>query len=470
MKVTRLIKAALLGSVLTAPFVPDASAQSVLRELRGATSSNISVSVNRAIVMEADRPFGELSVANPAIADIATLGERTIYVLGKAPGRTTLTILTPEGDLVTNVDVVVSPDLAEFKERLRDILPNEPIEVRTANDGIILSGRVSGARKVSRALELAERYAPGRVTNLMMVGGTQQVMLKVRFAEMSRTVTKSLETNLGLGVNLADGVGDDGAGEFLGGGGLEGLIDDEAGTLGDFEGITFDPLNAFTGGGIIDFGDLALNFLIEALETNGLARTLAEPNLVATSGQTASFLAGGEFPVPVDSGDGVTTVEFKPFGIQLEFSPVVIDDDLIRVELATEVSDVVEVIDGAPSLSNRSASTSVEMRDGQSFAIAGLLEDDFIDDVAQIPWIGEIPVLGALFRSASFTRSQSELVIIITAHLVSPTDGDLLELPTDRLRIPTEFDLFVNGQVQGSPVVRDVARQDFQGSYGYVME
>lgn len=465
MNLNRLIKASLVGLVLSAPLVTDASAQSVLKVMRGATSSNISVAVNRAIVMESDRPFAELSVANPGIADIATLGERTIYVLGKAPGRTTLTILGPEGELITNVDVVVSPDLAEFKERLRDILPREGIEVRTANDGIILSGRVSGARKVSRALELAERYAPGKVTNLMMVGGSQQVMLKVRFAEMSRSVAKSLNSNIGVNIDSGDT-----SGVVFGGDGVQ------SGVLtpgGGAPALTFSPeVRGGIGLSILNVGDLTVNLLIEALESKGMVRTLAEPNLVAVSGEDARFLAGGEYPVPVTNEDGSVSVEFKPFGIQLNFTPTVIDDDLIRLELETEVSDLdtATIIDGFPALTTRSASTQVEMRDGQSFAIAGLLEDDFTDSVGQVPWLSDIPILGALFRSTSYQRRQSELVIIITPYLVSPTDGDLLALPTDRMRIPTERELFLDGRVQGSAVVRDVARQDFQGSYGYVME
>ncbi|MEM8870558.1 MAG: type II and III secretion system protein family protein [Pseudomonadota bacterium] len=469
----RLFKAGLAALALSAPLVPDASAQSVLQVMRGATSNNISVSVNRAIVMEADRPFAELSVANPGIADIATLGERTIYVLGKAPGRTTLTILGPEGELITNVDVRVSPDVAEFKERLRDILPKEHIEVRTANDGIILSGRVSGARKVSRALELAERYAPGRVTNLMSVGGTQQVMLKVRFAEMSRSVGKSLGTNLG-----ATFAGSDATGVIFGGGTGSGVatgvlvpVGTETADGGGAGQLLFDGNT--TGGigvSLLDLGDFTVNLLIQALENKGLVRTLAEPNLVAISGEPATFLAGGEFPIPVDAGDGAITVEFKEFGIQLDFTPIVIDDDIIRLDLRTEVSSIVEFVEGLPSIQSRQASTTVEMRDGQSFAIAGLLQDDFTDAISQVPWLSDVPILGSLFRSANFTRLQSELVIIITPHLVSPTNGDLLALPTDRMRIPTELDLFLNGNIEGTPAVRDVARQDFQGSYGYVLE
>ncbi len=345
---------------------------------------------------------------------------------------------------------MVTPDLAEFKERLREILPREPIEVRTANDGVILSGRVSGARKVARALELAERYAPGRVTNLMMVGGSQQVMLKVRFAEMSRDVSKNLSS--GLTAQYTD-------------------PDVTLGAAGNSTGTSF-PITAAAGGSVgaaFSLGDVAIDMLISALEAKGMSRVLAEPNLVAVSGESASFLAGGEFPVPTDAGDGKIAVEFKPFGITLDFTPVVIDDDLIRLELDTEVSEP-RAFGENTGVNASSASTQVELRDGQSFAIAGLLQDSFSDGIEQTPWLGDIPILGALFRSTSYTRRQSELVIIITAYLVSPTDGDLLALPTDRMRIPTEMELFLGGKVEGSTVVRDVARQDFQGSYGYVME
>ncbi|QHQ37232.1 type II and III secretion system protein family protein [Algicella marina] len=455
---TRLIKAGLIGCVLAAPMGTPASAQSVLKVLRGATSSNITVSVNRAVVMEADRPFGELSVANPSIADIATLGERTIYVLGKTPGRTTLTILGEDGSLVTNVDVQVAPDLAEFKERLRDILPSEDIEVRTANDGIVLSGRISGARKLSRAIELAERYAPGRVTNLMVVGGTQQVMLKVRFAEMSRSVAKELNSTIVGSISDDTNVG------VIGGGRDVGVVDDAPPFI--IGGDTFGAIGATA-----TIGDLALNALVEALENKGVVRTLAEPNLVAISGETASFLAGGEVGIPIRTEDS-TSVQFKEFGVRLNFQPFVIDDDLIKLILETEVSsiDTTDLAVGAVTLDVRRAQTSVEMRDGQSFAIAGLLRDDFTDSVGQVPWLGDIPILGALFRSTSFRREQSELVVIITPHLVTPTDGTALALPTDRLRIPNELELFVNGRTSGSQAVQDIAQQDFQGSYGYVME
>ena len=286
MNFEKILRASLLGLALTLPMATQAPAQSGgLSIMRGTTSSNITVSTNRAIVVQSDSPFAEISVANPAIADIATLSESTIYVLGKTPGRTTLTLFGADGGLIANVDVRVIPDIAEFKERLAEILPGEPIEVRTANSGIVLSGTVSGARKVARAMELADRYAPGQVTNLMMVGGSQQVMLKVRFAEMQRSTSKALGSSIGLrdlfGANqVSIGTGD------LAVAGKDNYI-----TGGDA-----DPVGINSGAGLLSFGvgGYAVDVLIEALESKGMVRTLAEPNVVAISGQQASFLAGGE--------------------------------------------------------------------------------------------------------------------------------------------------------------------------------
>lgn len=211
MSIWRNLGVALLGITLAFVAAPTARAQS-LRVLEGNTSATLRVPMNRAVVVESEALFAELSVANPQIADIATLSENTIYVLGRAPGRTTMTLLSAEGTLIANVEVQVVPDLAEFRERLQEILPNEPVEVRSANDGIVLSGTVSSGQVVDRALELAARYAPGRVSNMMMVGGSQQVMLRVRFAEMSRSVRRELGASLGL---TGTAFGGDG-GAFLG--------------------------------------------------------------------------------------------------------------------------------------------------------------------------------------------------------------------------------------------------------------
>ncbi|PLL12580.1 general secretion pathway protein [Tabrizicola sp. TH137] len=461
MQMRKLMAAGAMGAALA--FVPPAmSGAEVLRVVQGTASQALEVPMNRAVVLESDVPFAELSIANPGIADISTLSDRSIYVLGKTPGRTTLTLLSAEGELITNVEVQVVTDIAEFKERLNQILPGEKIEVRTANDGIVLSGTVSSTARLARALDLAERYAPDRVSNLMTVGGTQQVMLKVRFAEMQRSVAKNLSSSIAIG-GTNDAV--------------------ETGTWLNGDNGLNNPIEVrenVVGAGLLGFttGSLQIGILLEALETKGVVRTLAEPNLTALSGQEASFLAGGEYPVPV-SDDGTITVEYKPFGVEMKFTPTVVDGDLINLQIAAAVSSVDGTVTQESNgiqlaaFKRRETQTTVEMRDGESFAIAGLLQDDFRDLNGQIPWLGDIPVLGTLFRSVEYQQSQSELVIIVTPHLVTPTRGEALALPTDRVRLPTERELFLFGEVgkaATSGAAGEVARQDFTGSYGYVME
>lgn len=465
MSMKTILAAGALGAALATAALTPAGAE-VLRVATGQASSALNVPMNRAVVVESDVPFAELSIANPGIADISTLSDRSIYVLGKAPGRTTLTLLSPDGKLISNVDVHVTPDIAEFKERLQQILPGEKIEVRTANDGIVLSGVVSSTAKLDRALDLANRYAPDRVSNLMVVGGTQQVMLKVRFAEMQRSVAKNLSSSLAINSNSGT----------VGGGVETGTWLEAGNALGTSPITTRDSANSAM---LLGFSAGAFEFgvLLEALESKGMVRTLAEPNLTALSGQEAKFLAGGEYPIPIPDNDGIG-IEYKPFGVELNFTPVVVDGDIINLTINAAVSS----IDPTTALEangfsinafkRRETSTTVEMRDGESFAIAGLLQDDFRDLNGQVPWLGDVPIIGALFRSVEYQRAQSELVIIVTPHLVTPVNGEALALPTDRVRIPTERELFLFGDVAKTPkgAAGEVAKQDFSTSYGYVME
>lgn len=474
MTCTNIIKAVVASFAFSMVAVPDVGHAETLRVMRGSPSSALNVPMNRAVVVESDTPFTELSIANPGIADISSLSDRTIYVLGKEPGRTTLTLLGGDGRLITNVDVHVTPDIAEFKERLEQILPGENIEVRTANTGIVLSGTVSSIARLDRALDLAERYAPDRVSNLMSVGGTQQVMLKVRFAEMQRSVSKSLSSSIALqGSTLGNSLGlQAGTNSTNNSGAISSTLSGSTPTSNESNGAFLFGFNA---------GGVEVGILLEALEARGVVRTLAEPNLTALSGQEAKFLAGGEYPIPVAQDGGTITVEYKPFGVELNFTPRVIDNDVINLELSAAVSSL-DPSNGFTSngftvdaFKRRETSTTVEMRDGESFAIAGLLQDDFIDLNGQVPWVGDIPILGSLFRSAEYARKQTELVIIVTPHLVTPTRGEVLALPTDRVQPPTERDLFLFGRVaaDGAPKTGgagEVARQDFSGSYGYVLE
>lgn len=453
MRPTRLIASALALTLTLPPAIlghPGTAFGQSLRVQGTSVADTLSVAMNRAVVVESDTPFAELSIANPGIADISTLSDRSIYVLGKAPGRTTLTILGLNGELIANVDVHVAPDVAEFRERLRQILPSEPIEVRTANDGIVMSGTVSSITRLDAALQLAERYAPGRISNLMTVGGTQQVMLRVRFSEVSRSVARNLSA--GVGVSGSDGSLRLGA-------------------------TTPENTGAGLLTGSIGVGGVQFQVMLEALESQGLARTLSEPSLTALSGQEASFLAGGEFPVPVIGEGGQVTIDYRPFGVELSFTPRVLDGGVINLMLNASVSSldnsntVTTAAVSVPAFRRRQAATTVELRDGESFVVAGLLQDDFQGGTRRVPWLGDIPVLGALFRSSEFQRNQSELVIFVTAHLVTPTRGEALMMPTDRVRLPTERELFLQGRLQGGTGgAAEVSRQDFRGSYGYVMD
>ena len=469
----RLVPLIVAVALPAATLPSGAGAQQVLRTARGLEANVIPVLIDRAVVLESDVEFAEVSVANPEIADVQPISNRTIYIFGQRRGTTSLTLFGADGRLITNVVLRVLADLSELKERLDQLLPGEGIEVRAAGDTIVLSGVVSGAAKVDRALSLARAYAGDAVVNMMSVGGTQQVLLKVKVAEINREVGKNLGvsiTALGAGnrarprIDIGDStrldLGDDD----------DTLIEDLSPALGTFSGVF---------GAIFTIADsFLLDVRIDALEANGFAKTLSEPNLISLSGVEANFLAGGEVPIPVAGEEGEVTVTFKPVGVNLNFLPVVLDNDMINVSVSAEVSQVdpsiATVTDGIEvvGFQTRRATTTVELRDGQAFAIAGLLQENFEDTISQVPWLGDIPVLGALFRSASYQRGETELVIFVSVHLVSPVDDESeLVLPTDRIAIPNEAELFLMGETTGGVVpALGLAGSGIDGDYGYVLD
>jgi pilus assembly protein CpaC len=415
------------------PAVDTATARSPVRLRDQARAGELLVPLNKSQVIEVDRSFDEVSVGNPDVADVVPLTRQSLYVFGKQLGTTSLTITDTRGDVIAVVDLVVSYDLEGLRAKIFELLPGETVEVRPANDGLILSGRISTASSMQRALAIAERYAPGRITNLMEVTGNQQVMLAVRFAEVSREVIKQLGAQT----------------DFLFANGDIAIATD----FGDLPPI--DPLSFGSAAFALQTGDIALDVVFDALEQRGVVTTLAEPNLIALSGDTASFLAGGEFPIPVEQDDDGITIEFKPFGVSLSFTPTVLGQDLVNLELFTEVSDIdpttaVQVNQlSIPGLTTRRARTTVELRNGQGFAIAGLLRDDFEDTVRQYPILGDIPVLGQLFRSNGYQLDQSELVVIVTPYLVQPARPTALLTPNELFQAPSDAELFLQGKEFG---------------------
>ncbi|APL93763.1 type II and III secretion system protein family protein [Sphingobium indicum] len=419
-------------------------------------AGQLDVPLNKSQVLTVDRPFAKALVGNAEIADVLPMTNRSVYVLGKKMGTTSLTLYDSRNMMIAVVDVAVGPDVVTLKRQLSDLLPGQPIGARISNDAVVLTGTVSSAAAVDRAVQIAKTYAGDKVVNMMSVGAAQQVMLEVRFSEMTRSAAKQLNINHSF-------VND--SGKFVGGIGDVG----SKGAAAIVSGGTVDLAPLTNGAGVLgrltEFAGLNIASALDALERKGLATTLAEPTLIALSGETASFLAGGEFPIPVaqsNSGGGggggggggtnAITVEFKPFGVSLGFTPTVLEDGIINLVVEPEVSSIDPsasvTINGLtiPGLQTRRASSTLELRDGQSFALAGLLRKDFQDTVRQFPILGSIPIIGALFRSSGFQKSETELVIIVTPRLVKPMRAEDVALPTDRVKPPHELDLFLMGR------------------------
>lgn len=410
-----------------------ASAEAQQRTVRAVSPSftgQIEVPINKSQVLAVDVPFSRVTVGSPEIADILPLTNRTVYVLGRTIGTTNLTVYGSGDELLAVVDLVVTYDVPGLRERLGMMFPQYDIEVRNAGGAVLLSGNVGNGQDVSRIMAVAERYAGEAATNLISVGGSQQVMLQVRFAEVARSFTRAIENNSTIS-------GSDFAVALLGG------------------GLAANPVIA--GAVELTTGSFTVDLLLNALETQGVATTLAEPNLVALSGETADFLAGGEFPIPVtQEGTDSITIEFKEFGVGLSFTPTVIDGELINLVIEAEVSSVDAQFSslGVPGVATRRTSTTVELRDGQGFAIAGLLQSDFADNMRGVPWVNQVPVLGALFRSASFQRSETELVVLVTPYIVQPAASpSLLATPLDNFIAPTDFELFLLGRSEGGLIL-----------------
>ena len=416
--------------------------------------------VGRSKVLRTPFALTRISVADPDIADIILINEREIYINALAPGATNISMWGKSR--FTSATVTVEADLTLLKEKLHQILPKEKIGAEAAGDSIVLTGEVSGPVAQSTALALALPFAGGKkdkVVNVLHVGGVQQVMLEVRVAEINRLVAERIGVNFNA---LAPG-GNFGVHQINSLAGVSDLarIFTGAGSASttSFTQVLTPALTAM--GGWTAAGTLWTVFL-DVLKQQNLGRVLAEPNLVTTSGQQASFLAGGEFPIPVpQSGAGgstTITVEYKKFGVQLEFTPTVLNDSKIAVKVHPTVSELDNtfgqtfVLPGGyvvPGLRTREMNTQVEVNDGQTFAIAGLLSDNSRTIMKKFPVLGDIPILGVLFRSDEYQKNLTELVALVTPHLVKPMPPGAARLPTDKWIDPTDVDFYLLGQDQG---------------------
>jgi pilus assembly protein CpaC len=457
--------------------------------IRTYTPQKLNLVVGKSLVIDTPIAIKRVSLANPDIADTVVISPRQIYLTGKAVGTTNLTLWGGDDRVSTIFDVTVSSDLSQLKEKLQEILPGENIRVNAANDSVTLSGEVSSAANLSQALAVTEVFAPKKVVNLAQVAGVHQVMLEVRVAEMSRSLAKRLGINFSI-VRAQDGFGV----SMLNN--LSAVVNPQNAVLfptvnpadapfGQALSSSINALLRFTG------NDRTWTIFIDALKENGLVKILAEPTLVTLNGQEARFLAGGEFPVPVPQQFNVITITYKQFGVGLSFTPTVLSDDKISLRVAPEVSDLdfstAVVLQGfvVPGLTTRRASTVIELANGQSFAIAGLLRETVREAVAKFPVLGDIPILGALFRSTSFQKNESELIIIVTPHLVKPLDMAKQPLPTDQYIEPNDFEWYLlgtlegrgsaqapgkeHGQSKGAPLALPKKTGGLEGEFGYIV-
>jgi pilus assembly protein CpaC len=420
----------------------------------------------KSVILRTESAVKRISIANPEIADFNLLSPTEIYLTGKAAGTTNLT-MWQDGRLTAVYDLVVSYDVSKLKQQMQEMLPAErDLRIAAANDALTLSGKVTNAAALNQAVAMAKAYAPeGKVANLVEVGGVHQVMLEVRVAEMSKSITKR------LGINFAYTKGND-FGVSLLGGLAEVVSPQDAVIFSDPLGFLYSPsVNALFR---FDKNGRTWTGFVDALQEDGLIKVLAEPNLVTLSGQTATFLAGGEFPIPVPQGDGDITIDYKQYGVGLNFTPVVLSKDKISIKVAPEVSDLdfsVAVRFGGyvvPGLRVRRTATTVELGDGQSFAIAGLLRENVRSVVSKFPLLGDIPIIGALFQSKAFQKEETELVIIVTPHLVKPLDMAKQTLPTDFYVEPNDAEFYLLSWMEGSGSPK-TKKGAMEGDFGHSM-
>lgn len=391
----------------------------------------LALEVAKGTMLRLDTPIEALFVANPAIADVEVKSPRLINVFARAAGETTLYAVGADDEVILERRIVVSHNLTRLQELIDRTRPDARIELASLNGAIVLSGRAPSAGAVEDVRALAEQLLgeTGEIINAVEIASPLQVNLRVRIAEVSRDVVKQLGVSweairVGSGFVFQLGTG---------------ALAPGAGPL------AADALLLGNNGSDVD-----VNALLDALDTEGLITVLAEPNLTAMSGESANFLAGGEFPIPVPQDNGVITVDYRRFGVSLSFVPVVLEDNRIHLAVLTEVSQLSSA--GAlefagfsvPALTTRQAETAVQLGSGQSFAIAGLLSNRTNQDVRRFPGLGDIPILGTLFRSTRFQKEETELVVIVTPYLVRPSDGRLAA-PTDGFRPPDDFQRVATG-------------------------
>ncbi len=438
------------------------------------TSRYVRIGLNKSLIVRLPEAARDVLVSSPTKLDAVVRSARTIYLIGLEVGQTNVFFFDEEGRQILSLDVAVERDVGLLEDTLLRLMPGTEINVEALNDSLILTGSVSNAQQSRMAVDIAARFiAPSdgvtetdhgsasRVVNMLNIVGRDQVMLKVTIAELQRTILKQMGVDLAATLDIASTI--------------LSFASVNPFTLGNGNLSTTNLTGAHSSGGDSASG------VIRALERDGLLRTLAEPTLTAISGETANFLAGGEFPVPVGSDDNGITIEFKPFGVGLGFTPIVLSEGRINLKVSTEVSELTTdgfSITGAsasasltiPGLRVRRASTTVELPSGGSLVMAGLIQEAHKQQLNGIPGIKDLPVLGTLFRSRDFQNEETELVVIITPYIVTPVGRDQLVTPELNLNLANDVQGYFMGHINRVYGVGNGASPDgaYHGSYGFM--
>lgn len=420
----------------------------------GGETRHVKIGLNKSLVVELPRDVRDVLVSNPEFIDAVLHSSRRAYLIGKKLGEGNAFFFDKNGNRILTIEISISRDMSALSGMLNRMMRDSNIKVDMVNEHLVLTGSVRTPIDSTRATDIAARFVASKdqVINLLKTSGNEQVYLKVTVAEIQRNVAKK------LGINVSAVAGKDGV------------------TLNQITNLAFPNVAQFISSAVgsqttlthANGGD-SVTAVLQALERNGVLRTLAEPNLTAISGETANFLAGGEFPIPVAADNGETKIEFKPFGIGLAFTPVVLDAKRISLKIATEVSDITDrgaisvpitstAVVSIPAIEVRRASTSVELSSGGSIMMAGLISDRTKHNIDDLPELKRLPILGALFRSRDFVRNETELVVIVTPYLVQETARHKLKTPDEGLGMPSDRKAFLRGHL--NKYDRHAARRD----------
>jgi pilus assembly protein CpaC len=438
----------------------------------GSSHQRLTLGLNKAAVVQLDQDARDVLVSNPDMVDAVVRTPRRIFLLANKVGQTNAFFFDSAGKQILTLDIRVEKDVVDLSGLMKASLPNSAIQVQAMNDNVVLTGSVASALEASRAADLAARFTgdPKKVVNMISIAAGQQVMLKVRIAEMDRNIAKQFGVNLAAAkiVGGSTPIGVSTANQFnLVGQALSDLSGGQIGQVCATGSTANNPFGALSGGGVCNLQNNVQGNL-QALERVGLVHMLAEPNLTAVSGETAKFLAGGEFPVPASRDrDGNVSVEFKQFGVGLSFTPVVVAPGRISLQLSSEVSELSNtgsftVSNGSsqggltiPALTVRRTATTIELPSGGSFAVAGLMQHNTKQVIDGFPGVKDLPVLGALFRSRDFADDQTELVVLVSAYLVEPTSEAALAAPTDGFIAPTDPETLLLGKLNATYKKKD---------------